>query len=192
MWTSLFVAALVGCGGDSDTPECIDNGYCAEGQACVDDVCEDVECLTSAICDVGEYCNDQTYSCVDGCVESADCVAGETCNTDTRTCEAYGCRNTELDCPVGSTCNEGTGECDEAHVCDSCNANNVNSCQTPGTESYCLVWDDPAEGWCFPVCGANGLCPSGFYCYKDVQVELGNTVDVCIADCPWLVDNGHL
>ncbi len=192
MWTSLMVAALVACGGDSDSLECIDNGYCDEGQACIEDVCEDVDCLTSAICDVGEYCNEKTYSCVDGCLEDADCVAGETCNPDSRTCEAYGCRNTELDCPVGTTCNTGTGDCDDVNVCQSCNQNNVNSCQTPGVTSYCLVWDDPSEGWCFPECGAGDTCPSGFYCYKNLQVDLWTTANICIADCPWLVDNGHL
>ncbi len=191
MWQTLLVAGLLGCGGDSDIPECIDDGYCDEGQACIDDVCVDVDCLTSAICDVGEYCNPDTYTCVDGCLEDADCVAGETCNPDTRSCEAYGCRSTELDCPVGTECNLGTGECDGVNACRNCNASNPYSCQGKGT-SYCLVWDDPSEGWCFPECGADDSCPAGFSCYKNAQIDLFTTVDVCVADCPWLVDNGHI
>jgi hypothetical protein len=192
MWTSLFVAVLVGCGGDSDIPECIDNGYCAEGQACVNDVCEDVECLSSAICDVGEYCNDKTYSCVDGCLENIDCVAGETCNTDTRSCEAYGCRDTTLDCPTGAECNLTTGECDSVATCQNCNLSQANSCRGGDVEAHCLPWDDLSEGWCFPVCDNSGGCPAGFSCYVDYPIDLFTYVDVCVADCPWLTETGHL
>lgn len=189
MLNALFLG-LIACGGDP-APECIDNGQCDEFQACIEDVCVDVECLGSAICDIGEYCNDKTYTCVDGCLEDADCMAGETCDPDTRTCEAYGCRSTELDCGVGTECNVATGECEAVNACNSCNANNVNSCVGQGTQ-YCLVWDDPSEGWCFPECGADFACPSGFSCYKNAQVSLFDTANVCIADCPWLKDNGYL
>ncbi len=188
--TTLLLTALLACGGDSEVPECIDNGYCAEGQACVDDECVDVDCLTSAVCDVGEYCNAKTYSCVDGCLEDTDCIAGETCDTETRTCEAYGCRDTTLDCAIGSSCNQQTGECQDLGACQTCNQNNVDSCTTPGT--YCLDIYLEREGFCYPECDRNGECPAGFYCYPGWPVGLLQTADVCIADCPYLSEAGYL
>jgi Cys-rich repeat protein len=194
MWMSWAILGLIGCGGDTAV-ECIDNGQCGEFQACFVDVCLDVECLTSAVCDIGEYCNLDGYSCVEGCLDNSDCRAGETCNAETTTCEAYGCRNTELDCGVGQECDQTTGECLDVQACGNCDPQNINSCNTgpnSGTQSYCLVYDDLSVGWCFPECGDDGSCPSGFYCYEDLSIGRGQTIDVCVADCPWLTENGYM
>ncbi len=196
MPSTWMLFGLLACGASgSDVPDCIDHGECAEGQACIADVCLDVDCMASSSCDIGQYCNPDSFSCVDGCLEDEDCRAGEVCESDTRTCESYGCRSTELDCPVGTSCNVSTGECIAASACGGCNVNNVNSCQGGGrgTSQYCLPYDDISVGYCFPECNrSDDSCPAGFYCYKNLPIGLLQTADVCIADCPWLTDNGYL
>ncbi len=191
--TSVVLFLLACSAGTTEVPECIDHGECAEGQACIADVCLDVDCMASAECDIGQYCNPETFACIDGCLADDDCKAGETCQTDTRTCEAYGCRSTELDCPAGSNCDEVTGECNPVDICGSCNVNNVNSCQGgPGNKQYCLPYDDMTEGNCYNECGQGGDCPSGFTCIPDVMISLLQYADICYADCPWLMENGYL
>ncbi len=183
MWTFLWMLGCVIQWGDEEAIECIDNGECGEFQACRDDACVDVECLNSATCDIGLYCNAQTYTCVEGCLEDVDCMAGETCNTETQTCEAYGCRTTELDCPVGTECDVSTGSCDEVSVCEPCqNAAGCRSSDAP----HCVQFQGDETGYCWPECGADNSCPAGFFCYTSW------TQDICVADCGWLTENGYL
>jgi hypothetical protein len=172
---------LLACGGA--TVPCVDNGQCSEGQACIAEACEDVDCLTSSECAIQQYC-DSSYSCSTGCEQDTDCRAGETCNAVAAQCQTQACRSTELDCEVGQYCNESTGTCDSAQgYCDTCNPNNLFSC---GNSGYCLSWNDPNVGYCWNYCDSQSDCPRGFDCYDP---GLGS---VCIADCPWLLENGYM
>ena len=171
---------------------CFDNGDCndeaAEGQeigleACVDGECKDVDCLSSADCVVGQYCDTEgaDFACREGCLESSDCFAGQECNEGV--CETYGCRSTILDCDFNEICNESSGECEEAPglQCTGCDpAGNyrddqgtMNTCDdTIGGNQLCggdgtVCAGDEVEAICWIGCEAPGepdQCPAGFSC----------------------------
>ena len=107
LFTLLFVACGLGGGG---APECVDNGECGELQACIEQSCEDVECVTSDTCEIGRFCDTERYVCRDGCASDEDCLAGQECAGST--CQDKPCRNSELDCTAGETCNPNTGGCE--------------------------------------------------------------------------------
>jgi hypothetical protein len=198
---------LAACGTRAELG-CRDNAECAQGEACilppaVDGVaqpgtCQDVECLASAECGIREYCDPDTYVCRAGCTQDVDCRAGETCNTDSNTCEAYGCRDTELDCSVGERCNAVTGQC-ERDARDLC-----APCQEDFWRGRYVCPGNPGDGECYvtredqrvPTCGhycdpdagddpVNG-CPAGFSC-SPLQPD---NVTVCVADCEFLESRG--
>src|SRR5687768_13082839 len=108
----VLLLVLFGCN-RVKAPECLDNGNCNDGQACIERECVDVECLASVDCAFGNYCRteDDAYTCRAGCASDDDCRAGESCNVDDNECESYGCRDTDLDCPFGQVCEEDEGEC---------------------------------------------------------------------------------
>ena len=59
-----------GCGSDEqqDLGECQDNSGCSGIQACVDNACVDVSCLSNQDCPLGQFCDPDTdWTCVDGC-----------------------------------------------------------------------------------------------------------------------------
>ncbi len=87
-----------GCSSADKAVPCSKNSECEVGQVCLEEECKTVECISSAECDIGKHCT-ADYTCTAGCEEDTDCLAGETCNDGT--CEAYGCRNTQLDCGYG-------------------------------------------------------------------------------------------
>ena len=217
----LLLSILFACGGAGGTSNgavCVDNGQCGEGQACVEEVCTDVACTSSASCDLGEFCSDKNWTCEAGCLSDSDCSAGSTCNTEKRECEEYGCRSTQLDCEIGELCDveqtEEYGECYEdtrAH-CQVCDAGNNSSC--PNNAS-CFVFElgdncrrdsDCPDGWtcdmmadfqnychrdrCLVECNPNNAnaCPRGYQC--------GDTSGFgdyhCIADCAYLDEGGYL
>lgn len=121
MFKLLSLIALTGCNpNNSNTIECTDHGQCGELQACIDNKCTDVQCLSSTDCELSSYCvgeGPNAFSCKEGCSTNDDCLAGENCNVESNTCEAYGCRSTTLDCPAGQSCDEATGDCFEVDVC---------------------------------------------------------------------------
>lgn len=178
--------ALSGCSGEEATP-CADNTACAEGQACIDEVCTDVTCLTSADCDIQQYCTGD-FECASGCDQDADCFAGQACNTDANTCEAYGCRDTQLDCNYGERCDVTTGSC---YVAEQMCTNNCDyfSPSCPSNQS-CAV--SSLFGTCDAASG--GGCPSGSPC-AIVEVDEGSNCGDFIglpddSECPsgWYCD----
>lgn len=180
-----LMLTLAGCGGSEKTPECIDNGGCPEGQACLDSQCKEVECLASNQCDLYNFCN-PNYKCQEGCESDADCRAGQTCDTTAHSCESYGCRSAALDCNYGEFCNTDSGDCfSKGEVCKTCNAANPYSC---GSGAYCLQLRTGGDGYCFNFCDSDRDCPRGFEC-----VELGAPYEnVCVGDCDFMVEGGYL
>ena len=200
-WTLLFLAA---CAGTGKAPECQDNADC-NNQACVENQCVDVDCLSSADCSLKEYCHGEDFVCTSGCSEDTDCLAGEMCDVESNTCEPYGCRETELDCPVGDFCNQNTGECydDPEGTCNTCSAAQNEAEQLEllfgGTLSgrHCVQWDEFAtEFYYFKTCNPNGSgndCPRGFACVPEVyDLYFGTPVNLCLGDCSYYREIGEI
>jgi len=180
MLSLLFM--LLACGGPSAgvTP-CVDNGQCSEGQACVQDTCVAVECTSSSSCDLGQYCNETSWTCVGGCGDDSDCAAGETCNTESKECEEYGCRTTQLDCEIGEFCetdesSQDFGECyeDTRDHCQTCDSGDRNACS------------NNSDCWIFEVgdtCRGDSDCPSGQSCDLMSDFSFRCHVDRCLVEC---------
>lgn len=175
LWGSLFV--LSGC---NRAPECVDNGQCGRGQACVANECVDVECVNSSACSLEQYCDLTTYACKDGCELDEDCRAGEICGTQSRQCESYGCRSTELDCALGEVCTA-SGTCQRA------SGAHCQACYDPyfgsgcGSNATCYAFDEAGiESYCIVNCTSNDQCPRGYECF-DVT---GYGDKGCFSWCP--------
>ncbi|MCO4771423.1 MAG: hypothetical protein KDA24_15415 [Deltaproteobacteria bacterium] len=177
-------------GGEScfDNGDCNDDGVNPDGEvdleACVDGECDDVDCLTSGDCVVGQYCDldGDDYACREGCESDSDCFAGQSCSDDGE-CETYGCRSTVLDCDFNEICNEDSGNCEQAPglQCNSCDPA-ANYRDDNGTPSACddtiggnngcggdgsVCAGDALDAICWVGCtnvGEPGECPSGFTC----------------------------
>ena len=215
-----LLAFLLACNGNGEDGSrdgtCANNADCPDNFLCLEEQCVEIGCTESSECALGYYC-DASYSCSTGCSEDADCVAGEACNKQTNTCEAYGCRDTELDCALGEYCDTTTGECyaDSRNHCDTCSYSYTNpsggSC-TNGTE--CMYWEvgdfcsndnqcDPGftcsevfwgvnyctMDYCLAQCNANEeeACPRGYVC---AQLYLDDPTNYCVADCEFMVESG--
>ncbi len=190
----LSITVALSCGRPSRWGQtCFDNGDCndeaasSEGdidlEACIDGECDDVDCLTSSDCVVGQYCDIDDYACREGCESDGDCFAGQSCNEDGE-CEVYGCRSTVLDCDFNEVCNEDTGLCEQApgFQCNECepednyrddNGTPVNPCDDTiggnigcgGQGSVCA--GQAPDAICWTPCtepGAPDQCPVGFTC----------------------------
>ncbi len=198
IFTAGLAAGLqLACDKNEEGAQCTDNGGCAEMQACVQNVCTDVECLVSDDCALHNYCDTEQdrYVCTAGCLSDDDCIAGEECHPEYGTCEDYGCRSTNLDCEYGEYCDQESGDCYEAtephcEVCDGgclggncipwelttqCDSSQGDLGCAPG--EHCGAWtDDP------PVyCEGPMDCPDG----QDCDMFLVSH-DPCInaQDCP--------
>lgn len=198
MTSLLFLFAC--SGGGLGAPECVDNGECTEGQACIDQQCEDVECLTSTDCPIAHVCHPKQYYCVPGCAEDEDCLAGQTCNSESHECVDAACRTTELDCHVGDVCDPVSGQCVEPAnaVCETgCHIYNSPNCPGGGTCVQSLSGqtcnsanDCDAGETCDPfltstdTCWSDGDCPvDGSYCYFGQCVADYCHVDYCYFKC---------
>ena len=189
---STVIATFMGLSGCSGSPaqlECVDNGDCnGTSEACLENSCVEVDCLSSASCELQQFC-DETYTCASGCSEDTDCLAGEDCVDGT--CEAYGCRNTQLDCEFGEICNENTGNCQPASGlhCDTCDYwSTFGICSG---SAACVPFDEFAsESYCLETCNPNASnqCPRGFECL-DIY---GDGSNYCFAWCPTLYANGWM
>lgn len=151
----------------SSSIECVDHAGCPDGNACIAEVCTPVQCLSSTECALREFCDGQ-YNCAPGCEKDTDCIAGEVCNVEANSCEAYGCRDTQLDCYYNEFCNTRNGQCelsDEAH-CKPCTGLSTSEC---GDGGDCWSFVD-AKGntdgtYCLVECESDADCPRGYSCY---------------------------
>lgn len=180
---------LAGCPSSKTdgAPECTDNGQCGEMEACIDQECAAVECLTSSQCGLRQYCKtaDDAYTCADGCASTDDCMAGETCNEVTGQCEEYGCRSTDLDCPVGSTCNVSTGECEAYQgLCTrTCDVGSLSSgC---GSGSTCMAVSVGGSCARDQDCGGDGYLCDSFLTSSDTCRSLADCPEGT-EECTWL------
>jgi hypothetical protein len=181
----VIVALWIVAGCSTAAPECIDAGDCRTGEACIAGTCQQVGCLTSADCDVRQYCEVGLQVCLDGCRVDDDCLAGETCDPRERRCEVYGCRDTQLDCYYNEVCDPATGWCetsDEAH-CKPCNNDNVCG------DGACFDFGKP-ETYCLVACNPNqpDTCPRGYDCAD----ATGLNDFYCIGWCPLYDEFGYL
>ncbi|MFT5685497.1 MAG: hypothetical protein ACI8RZ_006449 [Myxococcota bacterium] len=213
---AFILAFATACsGGDGDGTKdgvCANSADCPDNFLCLEEVCTEIGCTESSDCALGYFC-DATYTCTTGCSEDVDCIAGETCNTNSNTCEAYGCRDTQLDCAYGEFCDQTTGECysDDRDHCGSCDVFSNNSCGN-GAECFAFGGDscnsandcDPGYScdgnftgipgqichidFCEVECNVNEeeACPRGFTC-----LAAGPT-GFCSADCAFMTENGFL
>ncbi|MES2643611.1 MAG: hypothetical protein V4850_29265 [Myxococcota bacterium] len=182
---SILLAMLLACSGEAPADgECVGNGDCEAGAACIDATCTAVECVDSTWCDLDSYCDD-AYTCNVGCQQDADCHAGSSCDIETSTCVTNPCTDTATDCAYGEFCNTTTGTCDDGGYdwCASCPLGERSSC---GDGQICLAYfTDPSLAFCYPTCTTNEECPRGFTC------EVFEGESYCLADCPWLVTSGY-
>lgn len=213
----LTLLALAACsgGGEGDGKEkgaCASSDECPTGLQCIDERCIDVVCVTSADCPFENYCDTQTYQCVEGCREDGDCLSGDVCDRVSNTCVGTSCEETELDCAYGQYCDEATGECkdDSRDHCKSCDVTATsNQCGSSG-ECYffeggsCTSSGDCDPGYtcgnvpgygkichadfCFMDCNPSDAdaCPRGFSCINT------GTGGVCYGDCLYMTQNGYL
>lgn len=191
--TLLFGLLVLLAGCEQGAPECVDNGGCPEGQACIEDQCEEVECVSSSQCSLHQFCDTKAWVCRQGCGDDDDCRAGETCDAADHKCKRYGCRDTQLDCEIGEVCDEGTGECtvDPRKHCTRCDPmEELLGTQPCGPKGYCWLFEQNAEmGYCLQQCNqSNDNCPRGFTC-EDVT---GYGDFYCSAWCPLLLENGWI
>ncbi len=172
-------------GGRQAQLECTDSGECTrdEGEliACVSGDCRDVECLASADCALGSYCDvEGDYDCVEGCETAGDCLAGYSCNDGD--CERDACRSTVLDCDFMEVCNQDSGECERAGgvVCARCDSTIHDFDQAStlfdfcddtflghpdcGVGALCANTEAGNQGHCMPPCETADDCPHGFQC----------------------------
>jgi len=178
--------------------QCLDNGQCSDGQACIDEVCHDVDCLTSEDCDISQYCA-ANFTCKTGCKDNDDCLAGQVCDTSIRQCVEAGCEQTELDCHVGEVCDPVSGTCnaDDAtceqtcHIYDSPNCGGGAQCFFSNIGDQCNNASECASGEScdeFVVsndfCTRNADCPQDSYCSEYFQcVQKYCHADFCYQSC---------
>ena len=176
---AVLTVVLSGCGTQSG---CVDNAGCADLQVCArpsadrPGVCTNVECVTNEQCALGNFCNEAGYFCEPGCTSDLDCRAGETCDTTTNTCNAYGCRDTNLDCGYGEFCENGSCVENGRPFCEPCLTN--FDCGPGG-----LCVSDGVTTHCFETCNSQADCPRGYQCGEFVIDDPGT---YCGADCAYI------
>jgi hypothetical protein len=181
-----LLLVLFACNGAA-APECVDNGNCNDGEACIDKACVVVECLASVDCAFGSYCDveNNAYTCTVGCSSDDDCMAGEACNLDNNECEAYGCRDTDLDCSFGEVCDEGDGTCyePEGEWCTPCSDPYFGDPDICG-DGFCFNFNEDSnfnrDNFCLPACNGEGdACARGYEC---IDVSGGGDY-YCVTNC---------
>ncbi len=171
--TTLFPWA--GC---KNASECSEQVECPLGSTCVQGICQERRCATSAQCGMEQFC--ENGSCVDGCAADEDCYPGDACNTDIASCEAAECADSHRDCAFKEFCNLATGDCYEAtgYYCAAC----ADDSDCGAEENLCYY------GYCLVSCQSNEDCPSGFDCVPFVDYA-GNVQSYqCYTIC-WLYDD---
>ena len=146
---------------------CANSSDCPSEELCVENTCQQVDCVTSLDCDLAQYCSED-YECKAGCTEDTDCFAGDSCNTETKECESYGCRDSVLDCGIGEFCNEMTAECyqDARGHCQSfCNWNEV--AYGENTNGECANFDLGSGSCMGDFYGSQTGCSGGALCWPN-------------------------
>jgi len=179
-----LLLAFAGCKQHGSSGDCVDDGDCAEGQACVNKACQVVDCVSTADCGIEQYCAKADHTCVDGCEGDEDCPAGDSCDVGAHSCVPYGCRETQLDCDYGEVCNQDTHVCEKAQgpYCKTCDPFSAGGCGQHGT---CYVIDYYYDAYCFVDCNpdlGSDACPRGYEC----QDATGLGDNVCFADCTFI------
>lgn len=178
--TTLLVLLVGSC--QPPGPACTTTADCGEKQACIEEECEDVECLASAECPIEAYCHPETYTCEAGCLSSDDCLTGDRCDVLTSTCVPRSCQATQIDCELGERCNLQTGECErdpEPH-CEPCNF--PDEC---GPTGICAALTERGRGYCFLQCSPEAFdpCPAGLQCSFQQTGPDGDGEFHCVGLC---------
>ncbi len=168
---------VLGC---RPTFECDAETPCGFGDVCIEGVCMEAVCSTSAQCPIEHYCTAQRQ-CEPGCLEETDCMPGDTCDPEGRTCLPEPCTDTILDCGFKEFCDPASGECYEAGG-DYC-----RPCRAQTAETDCGEGNRCWFNYCAVRCDGDRECPQGFECAA--FTEEGNVVGRwCITYC-WLYDD---
>jgi len=154
----MIIMALLAC---KPAIECSESLACEFGSVCVEGICLEVPCSTSAQCGMEEFCSDR--QCVEGCEVDSDCYPGDQCNTTIAECEAAECRDTQLDCGFKEFCNPANGQCYEVdgYYCKPCVDN--GSCGGDDSGNLCLNFGGGYK-YCGVECESDRDCPAGFGC----------------------------
>ena len=177
-WKLLLVAVwmMVGC---TTEPDCSEEIACGFGSVCVEGVCEERLCATSAQCSMEAYCDNGV--CLDGCSDDTDCFPGDGCDLETNTCEPVGCTDTHADCGFKEFCNSATGDCYDAGGTYCADCNDDNDCA--GEDNYCTGY-----GYCGVSCTSEDDCPSGFMCAGFYDANGNVQYYQCFTYC-WLYED---
>ena len=149
---------------------CETTATCGELQACLDEVCRDVDCLANTDCALESYCDAELFTCLPGCSTSEDCIIGERCDVTTNTCVPRSCRDTQLDCELGQRCDQATGTCkkDPGDHCRPCSGD--GQC---GPEGACMRISSDDRAYCFLRCSPEAFdpCPAGLQCSAQITID---------------------
>ena len=164
----ITVTPMVSC---SDNDDCDDGDFCNGAEICVDYLCK----AGTDPCP-GQFCNEDTDSCMD-CLVDGDCDDGLYCNGE-ESCAGGVCQSgSKVDCDDGiactfDSCNESSDSCDnianDAICDDGMFCNGAESCNaTIG----CQGGNDPCQGnYCDEVtdtcyeCKEDSDCDDGLFC----------------------------
>ena len=179
----VLMTLLLACG--EKEAECSEELACEFGSVCVEGVCQEIPCSTSAQCGMEEYCLDR--QCVAGCAEDNDCYPGDLCNTTVNECESGGCRDTQLDCGFKEFCNPANAECYEVdgYYCKPCTSD--ASCGGEESGNICLNFGGGYQ-YCGVECASDNDCPAGFGCLPVGDFN-GNVYTFQCATYCWLYDD---
>ena len=182
-------AACIETTDPTDPGECWDHGDCDELQACIDGWCEAIDCLASADCRVGEFCDTVEFICQTGCQATTDCPAGSSCDSEIESCIDAPCTSAIIDCALGEFCND-AGECvsdAEQPECERCDLEGTDECNSGVGYCYHQEKDEEDEAYCRWPCDPQDetSCARGFVCNQFLDGDF-----YCDAQCGDLTDGG--
>ncbi|MEC9439850.1 MAG: DUF4397 domain-containing protein [Myxococcota bacterium] len=133
---------MIGSSGCTDPVECESSDDCEGSQICGDDgTCAPNTIIIVAVCTGDDKCSDgqicDAGKCIEGCRTSAGCDAGEACVQNSCVAVGDACE-TSSECPPGLRCIDNA--CFECEVNSQCAGGNVcvdNACQACTDNSQC-------------------------------------------------------
>lgn len=169
----------VGCapspchGGDGDTPPCVRDDQCGDGDVCEGGVCQPPTTPCDVSCPEGDVC--QGGTCIPPtapCTTDSDCAGGEacvggTCHPGQPPCEGSDCPSCQFD-----------EDCSGGQVCVGGQCHTANPPVPCSTDPDCPSGQTCQGGYCDvpEPCNSDGDCPSGTVC--------DGTVDLCVPPHP--------